>query len=82
MTNKSNDKSGMFEPVLAKHLEVRIEECGGDTEKLIKRFIKKVKKEEVLKEWFQKNMCFETKSQKVRRKKRQAVFNNLLKKDE
>jgi ribosomal protein S21 len=60
--------------VQAKFLEVKIEETSGDTTKLIKRFMRKVRKEEVLKPYYGRLMFYKSKSQKRREKKSKAVF--------
>jgi len=43
-------------------------------EKFLKRFMKKCKKQEVLKEWYEKNYYFKSKSQKRREKTRRNKF--------
>jgi hypothetical protein len=70
----SPEKTNNFEPVILSPLQVRAEEVGGDTSKLIKKFIKKVRKEEVLKPFYDKLMYYSTKSQKRRAKKLKSEF--------
>jgi truncated hemoglobin YjbI len=62
------------EPVQAKNLEVNLDEVGGDTTKLIKKFGKKVRKEEVLLPYYDRLMFYSTKSQKRRKKRLKAIF--------
>ena len=61
-------------PFLGKPLEVKAEEVGGDTKKLIKKFCKKVRREEVLKPYYDKLMHFTPKSQLKRQKKLSAIY--------
>ena len=75
-------KDGMFEAVLCEPIQVTLSECGGDEVKMIKKFMKKVRKLELLKPYYDRLMFHETKSQKRRRKQRIAKFNALNKKDE
>lgn len=66
------DKLG---PVITyKPLEVSEKECRGDVNKMIKRFCKKTRKEEVLKPYFGRLMYWETKSQKRRRKNTKSIY--------
>lgn len=64
------------EPVLARHIEVtpRKEES---PERMIKRFMKKVRNEGILQELYQRR-GYEKPSQKVRRKRARADFNRRL----
>lgn len=62
------------EVVEAKPLQVSIEECNGDSTKMIKKFMKKVRKEEILKPFYGKLMFFSTKSQIARAKKHKATY--------
>lgn len=61
------------EPVLAKGVEVTLEECGGDYRRMIKKFVKQCRKEEVLKPYFDR-MYFKSKGQKRREKHLRAVY--------
>ena len=56
------------------HVEVSLKEVGGNTSKLIKKFIKKVKKEKVI-ERFKEKMFFEKPSKKRRRAKLKKLQN-------
>lgn len=67
-------KENNVEPVILSPLEVRAEQVGGDTSKLIKKFLKKVRNEEILKPFFGKLMYHSTKSQKRRAKKLESEF--------
>ena len=55
-------------------LEVTLDECGGDFNKMLRKFIRKVKKEEVLKEYLIKTSYFESKSRKKRNKMRKGTY--------
>lgn len=57
-----------------KKVEVTEAECNGDVGKMIKRFSKKTRKEEVLKPFYDKLLYWETKSQKARRKKQKGIY--------
>lgn len=67
MKRRENDPN--FRP-----LEVTAKECGGDTMKMIKRFMKKTRKEQVLKPFYEKLLYWETKSQKDRKKKMKGIY--------
>lgn len=71
---QSLKKVNNSEPVIISPLEVRLEEVGGDTTRLIKKFLKKVRKEEILKPFYGKLMYYSTKSQKRRAKKLESDF--------
>ena len=58
-----------------KKIEVTLAECGGDFNKMLKKFSRKVRKEEVLKPFFGKLMYFTTKGQKRRAKKLAGIYN-------
>ena len=66
---RSEDYLSYFKP-----LEVTLNSCYGDTTRMIKKFGKKTRKEEVLKHFYGKLMCYETKGQKNRRKKIQGIY--------
>lgn len=53
---------------MATNIEVRVKQ-GESTDRLIKRFLKKVKKTEIVKEYLDRISFFRTKSQKVRYKR-------------
>ena len=55
-------------------LEVKLEECDGDSTKMIKKFTKKVRKEEILRPLFGKFMYFSTKSQLKRHKRLKSIY--------
>jgi ribosomal protein S21 len=56
------------------NVKVTLRECGGDINKLIKRFMKKVKKEKVLEHYLDKRF-YEKPSQKRRRLKKKKLEN-------
>lgn len=60
--------------VVCRPIEVTIQECNGDVTRMIKRFTKKIRKEEILKPYYGRIMFFETKSQKRRRQKLKGVY--------
>ena len=55
------------------NVEVKLRE-GESQDKLLKRFLKKCKKAEIVREYCEKTMFFETKSQKKREKRRRSKF--------
>lgn len=69
---RSDDKLGPV--VMYKPLEVTERECQGDTTKMIKRFCKKTRKEEILKPFYRKLLYWETKSQKRRRQRLKGTY--------
>lgn len=79
---KKEDKLGSV--ITCKTLEVSSKECNGDVSKMIKRFCKKTRKEEILKPFYGRLMYWETKSQKRRRKKLKSIHesNRRRKKEE
>lgn len=56
------------------NIRVTIEEVGNDSEKLIKKFLKKTKKSEIIREHLEKTSFYLTKSQKRREKIRKNRF--------
>lgn len=72
--HKKNKKNSGPTPVILKPLEVDIKSVKGDTAKLIKKFNKKVRREEVLKNYFERLMYYKPKSQKKREKRRRAIY--------
>jgi hypothetical protein len=72
--DESRSDSKLGEPVICKVVEVTAQECNGDVSRMIKRFTKKVRKEEVLKPFYGKLMFFETKSQKRRQAKIKGTY--------
>lgn len=60
--------------VIAKNIEVSLAECGGDFNKMLKKFSRKVKKEEILKGFYGKLAFFSSKSQKRRAKKSKGIY--------
>lgn len=58
-----------------KRLEVTISECGGDFNKMLKKFTRKVRKEEILKPYYGKLMYFTSRGEKVRAKKQKGIHN-------
>ena len=67
-------KTKNVECVNAKFLEVKIEETSGDATKLIKKFSRKVKKEEILKPCYERMKFFLTKSQRRRKKRLKSIY--------
>jgi hypothetical protein len=78
MSKKRKDKRNKVDklgaPVVCRPLEVTSQECGGDVTKMIKRFVKKTRKEEILKPFYQRLLYWETKSQKRRRKRLKSTY--------
>lgn len=72
-----------LEPVIAEPLQVSLSEVNGDFKKLLKKFLKKCRKEEVLKPYFEK-MYYKSKGQKKREKYFRAVYEQkkLIKNEE
>lgn len=68
-TKRVNEDVDYFKPV-----EVTLEECSGDYSKMIKRFIKKTRKEQILKPFYDRLLYWETKGQKERRKKQKGIY--------
>ena len=56
------------------HVEVSLKEVGGNPNRLIRKFIKKVKKEKII-EKFKEKMFFEKPSKRRRRKKLRKLQN-------
>ncbi len=67
-------KNSSIEPVILEPLQVTINQTKGDYTKLVKKFIKKVRNEEVLKPYYNKIAYFISKSEKRREKKRKGRF--------
>jgi truncated hemoglobin YjbI len=67
-------KRDLHEPVQLKPLEVKLDEANGNTTKLIKKFMKKVRKQEVLKPFYERLMYHVTKGQKRRQKKLKSEY--------
>ena len=67
-------KIGISNLVMSKviNVEVTLDEVRGDQNKLIKRFIKKVKKSKIL-ERYREKLYYEKPSDKKRRKKKQSA---------
>lgn len=59
---------------VAKKIEVSLSECNGDFNKMLKKFSRKVKREEILKPFYGKLAFYTTKSQKRREKKSKGVY--------
>lgn len=59
--------------VEAKPFEVTAEECNGDISKMIRKFIKKAKKQQILQPLYAKSFYL-TRTQKKRKKHSKAVF--------
>ena len=66
---KRSRKRSREDVVLAYPLEVTLDECNGNTAKMIKRFTKKVRKEEVLRPFYERLAYPTTKGQKARKKR-------------
>ncbi len=62
------------EAVICEPFQVSIEEVKGDKSKLIKKFIKKVRKAEILKPYYDKLMYFTPKPQRRRQKLKKAIW--------
>lgn len=71
-----NDNSEVF---TGKQLEVTISECNGDFNKMIKKFTRKVRKEEVLKPCYDRMMFFTSRGQKKRAQKQKGIYNTRKK---
>lgn len=71
--NRFRNQQNKHDGIEAKFLEIKIEDVNGDSSRLIKRFIKKVRKEEILKPYYNRLMFFQTKNQKRRQKKMKAI---------
>jgi hypothetical protein len=54
--------------------EVTEKECNGDSSKLIKKFVRRTRKEEVLKPFYRKLLYWETKSQKRRSQRLRGIY--------
>jgi truncated hemoglobin YjbI len=52
-----------------------LKECDDDFNKMLKKFTKKVRKEEVLKPFYGKLMFYTTKGQKKRKRKLKGIWN-------
>jgi hypothetical protein len=66
---KEKNEFDYFKPV-----EVTTEECDGDYSKMIKRFVKKTRKEQILKPFYDRLLYWETKGQKERKKKQKGIY--------
>lgn len=64
-------KEKVFE---AKHVEVSLQECGGDFNKMLKKFTRKVRKEEVLSPFYDRLAFHTTKSQRRRLEKFKGIY--------
>lgn len=62
-----------------KQIEVTIGECNGDFNKMLKKFTRKVRKEEVLKPFYDRLMFHTTRGQKIRAKKQKGTYNTRKK---
>lgn len=62
------------EAVQLKPLEVTLKECNGDNNKMIKKFLKKVRKYEILKPYYDRIMFHQTKNQVKRKKQRKSKY--------
>lgn len=67
-------KQDYKDPVQLKQFEVTLEECDGDYSKLIRKFMKKVRKHEILKPYYERLMYHMTKSQKRRKKRLKSIY--------
>ncbi len=78
MKNHNSRKQVIYEHerdgVQARPLEVSLSECNNDSTKMIKKFMKKVRKEETLKPFYGKLMYHSTKSQIRRAKKHKSIY--------
>ena len=74
-TDRDNtQKVDVHEPVQLRKFEVTLEECDGDYSKMLKKFSKKVRKHEILKPYYERLMFHMTKSQKRRKKRLNAIY--------
>lgn len=64
----------------AKFVEVTAEQCRGDFKKMLKRFTKKVRKEELLKPFYERLAFHQTKGQLERKRRNKGKF--IFKKNE
>lgn len=71
MRRIENNKEKVFE---AKHVEVSLQECGGDFNKMLKKFTRKVRKEEVLAPFYDRLAFYTTKSQRDRQDKFKGIY--------
>lgn len=70
----SAKKTVIPEIIILQPLQVKAEEVGGDFNKMIKRFSKKVRKYETLKPYYDRLMFHQTKSQKRRAAKFKSIY--------
>ncbi len=68
---REDNSSKTFE---AKHIEVSLQECGGDFNKMLKKFSRKVRKEEVLAPFWDRLSFHTTKSQRRRKDKFKGIY--------
>lgn len=68
-----------IEDLIFRPVEVRLDEVGGDQSKLLKRFTKVVRNEEVLKPYFDRLMYHQTKGQRRRAKKLKGIYESKKK---
>lgn len=71
---EKRSQSKLGETIVCRPLEVTAQECNGDLTKMIKRFVKKTRKEEILKPFYRKLLYWETKSQKQRTKRLKNTY--------
>lgn len=78
-SRKNKDRN--IDVVCYQPLEVTAKECGYDVSKMIKKFMRKTRKEEVLKPFYLRLLYWETKSQKARRKKLKSIYEQKKQQD-
>ena len=71
---KNRIKENNDRVVEAKHVEMSLAECGGDINKMIKKFSRKVRKEEVLAPFYDRLAFHTTKSQRRRAEKFKGIY--------
>lgn len=74
-----NRKKWKDEDFQAKFVEVTSEQCRGNFEKMIRRFSKKVKKEDILSVYYDRLSHYKTRGQKKREKKLKGIWNQKKK---
>ena len=73
-TPTKKTKKTIPEAVICKPFQVTLEEVKGDKSRLIKKFIKKVRKAEILKPYYDRLMYFTPKPQRRRQKLKKAIW--------
>ena len=71
---KRNTERPTSDAFTAKHIEVSAEECGHDFNKMMKKLDRKIKKEELLKPFWNELAFYTTKGQKRRQAKIRGTY--------